>query len=286
MNLRLISIACLLLISALTMGCSERSRSATTNTSQSQNINTSFVIAGSGTNLPVTAKLAEGYYDKTGIRIDVPGSIGSDGAINAVKSGSLELGLISKHLTSNEHTAGLKEIPYAKVAVVFGSHINTPDSTISDADIISIIKGSKTTWSNGTKIHVFLRQNNDSSNLALFNVVPGYREALMDAYEQQRWQIIYRDSDMSEVLKENKGAFGLTVSTEIAKEGVKTKPLDYNGISPTTENIRNGTYKLTEDLSFIYKDTLSNRAADFLEYVFSNEGQEILEKWGSSPIRR
>lgn len=273
------------MISLLSLGCSEKSIT-TTDTMHSQNSATPFVIAGSGTNLPITGKLAEAYYAKTGIKIDVPGSIGSDGAINAVKSGSLELGLVSKHLSSIDRAAGLKELPYARVAIVFGAHVNVSDANLCDSDIISIIKGSKTTWSDGSKIHVFIRQNKDSSNLALYDIVPGYKESLLDAYEHQRWQIIYSDSDMSEAIKENNGAFGLTASTEISKKGAKTKPLYYNGISPTIENIRNGTYPLTEDLSFIYKEPLSSRATNFLDYVFSDEGQNILDKWGSSPIGR
>jgi len=278
-------IICSCIISLLILGCSDKS-TTTTNMIQSENPATPFVIAGSGTNIPVTAKLAESYYAKTGIKIDVPGSIGSDGAINAVSSGNLELGLISKQLTPIQRAAGLKELPYARVAIIFGAHINVPDSNLWDSDIILIIKGLKTTWSDGRKIHVFVRQNNDSSNLALYCIVPGYQESLLNAYENQRWQVIYSDSDMSEALKENNGAFGLTASTEISKKGSKTKPLHYNGIPPTIENIRNGTYPLTEDLSFIYKDPLSSRATNFLNYVFSDEGQNVLNKWGSSPIGR
>jgi phosphate transport system substrate-binding protein len=285
--LRFILIACALLTLFLALGCNEINVSPIdSNHSQIQFVDTPFVMAGSGSNLPVTAKLAEAYYLKTGIKIDVPGSIGSDGAINAVKNGSMELGLISKHLTAAELADGLKELPYAQVAVVFGAHLTAPDSNLSDSDIIAIVNGSKRAWADGTPIQLFLRQNNDSSNLALYDVIPGYKEALMDAYDKQLWQIIYRDSDMSEAIKDNKGALGLTVSTEIAKDGAKTKPLAYNGIAPTNENISNGTYKLIENLSFIYKGSLSKRAVDFMDYVFSGDGQSILEKWGSSPIRR
>jgi len=105
-------------------------------------------------------------------------------------------------------------------------------------------------------------------------------------YESHRWKIVYRDKDMSEILHQTKGAFGITVATEIAKENSKIKPLDYNGISPTTENVRNGSYILTEDLSFVYKDPLSSRTSEFFDYVFSAEGQHILNNWGASPLGR
>ena len=287
MTWRYIILIYLFLSLLLTAGCTEKN----TTTTETKNVQRTapvdeFVVAGSGANLHVTAKLAEAYCAKTGINILVPGSIGSDGAINAVQSGSLEMGLISRPLTLNESATGLKELPYARVAIVFASHINASNSGFSAAEIIEILAGSKTTWSDGTKIHVFIRQIKESSNLVLNDTLPGYKEALFDAYESKRWQIVYRDSDMSEIFKQTKGAFGVSIGTEVAKENSQIKALDYNGISPTTANIRNGSYKLTEDLSFVYKDPLSSRASKFLEYVFSEEGQRILDKWGTSPLGR
>lgn len=55
-----------------------------------------FVVAGSGTNLPITVKLAEEYTKISGVPCEVPPSIGSDGAIAAVKAGAVELGLLSR----------------------------------------------------------------------------------------------------------------------------------------------------------------------------------------------
>lgn len=287
MVLRYIILLCLFLTLLLALGCSEKH----TTWEKANNVQTTvpsdqFLLAGSGTNLPVSTKLAEAYYAKTGVKIHVPGSIGSDGAINAVESGSLELGLTSRPLTPIERASGLKELPYARVAIVFASHIGAPDSGFSASEIIDILKGSKTTWSDGTKIHVFIRQSNESANLVLYDALPSYKETLFDAFKTHRWQILYRDNDMSEILNQTKGAFGLTVATAVAQENSQIKPLAYDGISPTTENIRNGSYKLIENLCFIYKDPLSDRASKFLEYVFSEEGQRILDKSGTSPLGR
>lgn len=285
--LRSMMLTCLFLAFLLILGCSEKNI-PTQGTSKIETLGPydEFSIAGSGANLHVTEKLAEAYSKKTGLKIHIPGSIGSDGAINAVQSGHLELGLISRPLTPSACALGLKELPYARVAIVFASHIDAPNVGFSSAEIIDILKGTKTTWSDGTRMHILVRQEKESANLVLYDALPGYKEALFDAYENHRWQIVYRDRDMSEILKEQKGAFGLTITTELAKEYPKIKPLDYNGIAPTTENIRNGTYTLTENLSFVYKDPLSNRASTFLDYVFSEEGRSILDKWGTSPLGR
>ena len=281
------SLLCLLVMLLLTIGCSEKnSDSLTTKVAQSSFSPDKFIIAGSGTNLVVTAKLAAAYTAKTGIPIEVPGSIGSDGAIHAVTSESLELGLISKHLTANKQTDGLKELPYARVGIVFGTHKQVPDASLSTTEIIDILNGSKTTWSDGTKIVVFVREPNDSSTQILYTLIPGYQEAMLDAYKSRRWEIVYRDSDMTEAIGQTKGAFGLTSMTEIQQERSNNKALAYNGFIPTPENISNGNYTLTKELSFIYKNQLSARAAKFLDFVFSTEGKTIIDRWGAIPLER
>ncbi|WP_040763079.1 substrate-binding domain-containing protein [Sporomusa ovata] len=68
-----------------------------------------FIVAGSGTNLPITMKLAEAYKRKNNINIEVPNSIGSDGAVKAVQDGTLKLGLMSRPLTDEEKAVGLHQ---------------------------------------------------------------------------------------------------------------------------------------------------------------------------------
>jgi phosphate transport system substrate-binding protein len=245
-----------------------------------------FSLAGSGGNIPVTVKLAQAYHAKTGIRIEIPGSIGSDGAINAVKAGELELGLISRPLTADELTAGLKEIPYARIAVVFAGHRDADDSDFSSQEILAILAGSKTAWAHGSKIFVFIRQSGDSSNLIMNSVIPGYKEVLAEAVEKRRWQIFYRDSDMAEALSKTRGAFGLTNMTEIAKADSQIKPLALDGVTPTTDNIINGSYKPVITLAFVYKGQLDGRAAKFVDFVISDEGRHILTEWGAIPPGR
>lgn len=245
-----------------------------------------FVIAGSGANIPVTVKLAQAYQAKTGIALDIPGSIGSDGAINAVKADSLELGLISRPLNASERSAGLKEVPYARIGLVFAGHRDVADSGFSSQEILEILAGTKTTWADGTKIFVFVRQSNDSANLAFYDLIPGFRAALSEAGEQRRWQVYYRDSDMSDALRKTKGSFGIANLTEIALADSAIKPLALDGIVPTPDNIVNGVYKPVLTLAFVYKGGLTSRAAKVVDFVFSDEGRQILVKWGAVPLER
>ena len=243
-----------------------------------------FVIAGSGTNLPITNKLAAAYNKKNNSSIEIPKSIGSDGAIKAVQTGTLDLGLISRDLTAAEKATGLKEIPYARVGIVFATHPSTPDTDVSKEDIVKIHQGVKTTWSNGNKIVVLIRGKHDSSNAILFPLIPGLAEAIDESLHEKRWQVMYHDVDMSDALRNKAGAFGHTDTTDIKlKPGIKA--LSVNGVAATPENIQSGTYPYSKELSFVYKEPLSERAKAFVIFATSDEGLGIITGNGGTPYR-
>jgi phosphate transport system substrate-binding protein len=241
-----------------------------------------FLVAGSGTNLPITAKLADAYNKNHGGSVDIPKSIGTDGAVKAVQSGALELGLASRPLTADEKASGLKEIPYARVAIIFAAHPGVHDTNVTLADIVRIHRGVKTTWSDGKPIVVLIRGLHDSSNQTLFPLIPGFADAIKESLDKKRWQVMYHDIDMAESLRIKQGAFGHTDSTEIKING-GIKPLAVGGVAPTDDNIRTGRYPYVKPLSFIYKGALTDRAKAFTAFAASPEGQAIISANGGTP---
>ncbi len=243
-----------------------------------------FVVAGSGTNLPITEKLAAAYNKKNNSSIEVPKSIGSDGAIKAVQTGTLDLGLISRELTAAEKSGGLKEIPYARVGIVFATHPSTPDNDVSLEDILKIHQGLKTTWSDGSKIVVLIRGMHDSSNQILFQLIPGLEKTIAESLHEKRWQVMYHDVDMSTALRNKPGVFGHTDTTDITiNSGIKA--LTVKGVAATPENIQAGSYPYSKQLSFVYKDSLSERAKAFVAFATSDEGRGIIVANGGTPSR-
>ena len=71
-----------------------------------------MIAAGSGVNLGITRLLAEAYTaHNPETLIDVPGSIGTRGAIKATAEGAIALGLISRPLKEQEKAPGLVALP-------------------------------------------------------------------------------------------------------------------------------------------------------------------------------
>ncbi len=56
------------------------------------------------------------------------------------------------------------------------------------------------------------------------------------------------------------------------------KALSVDGITPTVDNIKNGSYPVVRSFLLVTKGTLSGVAADFFAFILSAEGQQVVEK--------
>ncbi len=56
--------------------------------------------------------------------------------------------------------------------------------------------------------------------------------------------------------------------------------LSIDGVKANAENIKNGTYKASRPFNIAVKENLSKEAADFIDFIMSKEGQEVIEDNG------
>jgi phosphate transport system substrate-binding protein len=54
------------------------------------------------------------------------------------------------------------------------------------------------------------------------------------------------------------------------------KALKINGVAPTEDNLKNGTYKIARPFNLATKGQLSVVAADFMAYILSTDGQKVV----------
>ncbi len=66
------------------------------------------------------------------------------------------------------------------------------------------------------------------------------------------------------------------VSTGSLNDTVKA--LSINGVEPTTENIKNGTYKISRPFNIATKGELDILSKDFIDFIMSQEGQQVVGK--------
>lgn len=61
-------------------------------------------------------------------------------------------------------------------------------------------------------------------------------------------------------------------------------PVLINGVAPSVENIQNKSYKLARPFNLVYKNESSTIAKDFLKFIYSKQGQELVQTSGYVPI--
>ena len=66
------------------------------------------------------------------------------------------------------------------------------------------------------------------------------------------------------------------VSTGSLNETVKALKID--GVEPTTENIKNGSYKISRPFNIATKGELDLLSKDFIDFIMSGDGQEVVGK--------
>ncbi len=60
----------------------------------------------------------------------------------------------------------------------------------------------------------------------------------------------------------------------------KIKAVKIKGVIPTAETIKDGSYAIARPFNLVYKEKLSKEAQDFSDFMFSQQGQEIVLKEG------
>ena len=255
-------------------------------------------LAGSGSNLPLTNRLAAEYMrHHPGRVVLVHQSIGSGGGVRALKDGRIRLALVSRPLSAMEKESSLRVFPYAKVAVVLAAHPTVTDDGVTFSALNEIYSGRKRRWSNGARIMVIQRERGDSSHLVVSSVLTGFEEANEEARRRGLFREVFTDAAMRNSLLYTQGAVGLYDYGAIISGGLPLKVLSIDGVTPeeslgsnseddepARRHIWREDYPLWKDFAFVGSGRLGRSAELFMEFVFSPAGRRVIEENGYVPL--
>jgi phosphate transport system substrate-binding protein len=243
-------------------------------------------LAGSGSNLPVTTALATAFMDRRPwLRVRVHESIGSGGGVDATLDRAIDIGLISRPLKPSEGDEGLVAIPYARVAVVVAANPSVPLRKITRAELLDLYAGRETFWSDGSPVELLKREPGDSSHLAMYAAVPEFEAVDAEAWASERGRTLLTDRAMQEALIMTPGAVGLFDLGLALSQDLPISVLEFEGLRPNEESVRSGAYPVFKDLAFVVpSDDPDPLAMEFISFVFSSEGQELIRDGGYVPL--
>ena len=209
----------------------------------------------------------------------------SDGHLEAAKDAGVELQLT----------------PIAKEAFVFFVDRRNPVSNLSLEQIQDIYLKKITNWrqvgGDDKKILPFQRPENSGSQTAMLKEVmrgkklppPLQSEYLSSMGDMVRGVATFRDQEESigysfrfyaQVMVRHGPPGDRAFRFQVASDAEPVKLLSVNGVAPTAENIRNGSYPFTQDVFAATAGTTNPHVPKLIEWLLSPQGQELIEKTG------
>ena len=183
----------------------------------------------------------------------------------------------------------LKLTPIGREAFVFFVNAKNPINGLSTSDIRRIYSGEATNWrefgGKSSKIRAFQRPENSGSQTALIGFM-GDAPLMTPPNEDiatGMGGIINRVSSYRNYGNAIGYSF-LFFATEMVNDN-KIKLLELNGIAPTRENVANRTYPYASEFFAITAGTENPNAEVLIKWILSEQGQELIEKTGYTPLR-
>jgi phosphate transport system substrate-binding protein len=248
-----------------------------------------LIITGTGSSIGAMELMAEGFQEKRpSIIVQVLPSIGSTGGIKAVNEDKIDIGLSYRPLNPEEkRSAKIIEEPYGRTALIFGVQDSNPTKGFTLAEVEEIYAGKRKTWPDGTPIRLILRPASDGFSVYLASINPGLKSASEKSHSIPGVFVGNTDQEAAAQIEKTPGSFGTTSSSLVAAEKRKIKGLSIDGAAPTLSNISAGKYSYVLTLSLVYKkDKYKGALKDFIEFVFSRDGQKILSDNGHATLQR
>jgi len=252
-------------------------------------------VQGSTTVNPIVAEAAELFSAQKGWRILVDTQGGSSGGIHAIANKLADIGMISKPLSEGERAKfpqidfHVEQIAIDGLALVVSQPVwDSGVHSLKPEDIRAIYENTIRNWSafgGFNKPIVFYNKEPGRGTWEVFakwlygsvSAVPLISHPEVGGNEEGRNKVSFHPSAMTQL------SFAwANASAKLKVLGIENK----NGaiVYPTLDTVRAGTYPISRPLQLITNGTPSGPVLEFIEFIKSEKGRELVAKYGYVPF--
>ncbi len=238
-------------------------------------------INGSGTGLELMKPLIDIYVKAhPGVTFDMQKPLGSSGAIKALIAGALDIAVTSRPLKPDETAKGARVSIFGKTPLAIVTNRGVPRKNIMTGDLEAIYSGTTRRWPDGENIRVVLRPLEDIDTKILRGLSPGMDKAVSGAQRRQGMIMAVTDTESNEMVARTDGSLGAAGLAGIMAGNIPLNILSLNGVMPDPMALADGRYPLAKDIHFVTTGNLPDAAAKFLQFIYSEKGRAIVQKFG------
>ncbi len=231
----------------------------------------SITIAGSTSVQPVSEELAKAFMAKhPKVTVSVQAG-GSGQGIKAAIDGIADIGASSRPLKDDE-AAQVHQTQICSDGIAVIVHPSNEVSGLTLEQVKRIYAGEITNWKEvggrDKAIAVVTREEGSGTRGAFEEMVMG-KEARISV----RAIVQPSSGGVKAAVAGNPNAIGYT---SIGYLDTTVKTVEVDGVAPTAENIRNGTYKISRPFLYLTRGEPSGLVKEYIDFCLGPEGQEIV----------
>lgn len=206
-----------------------------------------------------------------------PQFTGSSAGVEAVTNGTADIGDVSRALTDEEKAGGLVENIVALDGIAVVTDTANTATNLTTQQLKDIYTGKITNWSEvggaDQNIVVIGRESGSGTRDAF--------EEILDIADQcQLAQTLNETGAVAAAVQSTPGAIGY-ISLDALNDKVKALQLD--GVAPSEETVKDGSYTLQRPFVMATKGEISKQSAQVqavFEFINSDAGQEVISSVG------
>lgn len=227
--------------------------------------------------MPFSEKLAEHFkIENPRIIVDVQGG-GSSAGIQACINRTVDIGMSSRELKGEETI--LKEIVICHDGIAVIVNPRNPLREISLEKVRDVYGGKIRNWKElgwiDRNIDAVTREEGSGTRGAFEELVMGKTEIDDGTMVQDS------NGSVKEVVATDPYAIGY-ISLGVVDN--KVQSLSVDGVVPSRQNIQKKQYRIVRPFLYLIMGEASGPSQAFIDYVLSQQGQEILKKEGLIPV--
>ncbi|PKM67553.1 MAG: phosphate-binding protein [Firmicutes bacterium HGW-Firmicutes-2] len=208
-------------------------------------------------------------------------SIGSSGGVKNANEGVTMIGTASREIKDTEKEWGMTEAVIAFDGIAVAVNPANGVTEITKDQVAAIYKGEITNWSEvggADEDIVVVSREDGSGTRGAFEEILDFEGALtVNAL------IAEGNGNVQTTVASNPQAIGYISFSTINNTIVALK---VDGAEATMENVLNQTFPISRPFNIVYHDAnLSDAAKAFVEFIFTAEGQAVVEEKGGIPVK-
>lgn len=268
-------LACVLSFSLV--GCGNNDGGSDAAASGSGDVSGTVALNGSTSMEKLVNGLKEGIVETyPNLQLE-PQFTGSSAGVEAVTSGTADIGDVSRALTDEEKAGGLVENIVALDGIAVVTDTANTATNLTTQQLKDIYTGKITNWSEvggaDQNIVVIGRESGSGTRDAF--------EEILDIADQcQLAQTLNETGAVAAAVQSTPGAIGY-ISLDALNDKVKALQLD--GVAPSEETVKDGSYTLQRPFVMATKGEISEQSAQVqavFEFINSDAGQEVISSVG------